>query len=162
MTDSTPFQGDIPVSASPPQPANNDDLNPTGEASAPRSRRAGVVLIVDDSRDARDIYAAYLNHRGFRTYTSPDGSAAIDMALEYRPDLVVMDLTMPYIDGITAIRRLKTHPPTKHIPVILLTGYPSKAIERGAIEAGADIFLTKPCLPEDLEGHIRELLKRSS
>jgi two-component system, cell cycle response regulator DivK len=162
MTDSTPFQGDIPVSASPPQPANNDDLNPTGEASAPRSRRAGVVLIVDDSRDARDIYAAYLNHRGFRTYTSPDGSAAIDMALEYHPDVIVMDLTMPYVDGITAIRRLKMHPRTRRIPVILLTGYPSKATRQGAIEAGAQVFLTKPCLPEDLERHLRDVLQLSS
>jgi two-component system cell cycle response regulator DivK len=162
MTDSDSVSGRHPRIRLPAVAREHDDLNPTGEASAPRSHRAGVVLIVDDSRDAREIYAAYLNHRGFRTYTSPDGSAAIDMALEYRPDVVVMDLTMPYIDGITALRRLKTHPRTKQIPVILLTGYPSKAIERGAIEAGAEIFLTKPCLPEDLERHVRDLLNPSS
>jgi CheY-like chemotaxis protein len=108
------------------------------------------------------MYALYLKHCGFSTYTSPDGSAAIEMALEYRPDVVVMDLAMPYVDGITALRRLKMHPRTRRIPVILLTGYPSKAIEQGAIESGAEVFLTKPCLPEDLERHVRDLLKLSS
>src|SRR6185369_10908805 len=121
---------------------------------------AGVVLIVDDSIDAREMYSLYLRHCGFRTYTSPDGSAAIDMALEYRPDVVVMDLAMPYVDGITAIRRLKMHPRTRRIPVILLTGYPSKAIQQGALEAGADVFLTKPCLPEDLERYVVQLTER--
>jgi CheY-like chemotaxis protein len=82
------------------------------------------------------------------------------MALEYRPDVVVMDLAMPYVDGITAIRRLKMHPRTRRIPVILLTGYPSKAIQQGALEAGADVFLTKPCLPEDLERYVVQLTER--
>jgi two-component system, cell cycle response regulator DivK len=140
-------------------PPRSREISIDGSAS---DRRAVIVLIVDDSRDAREIYAAYLNHRGFRTYTSPDGSAAIDMALEYHPDVIVMDLTMPYVDGITAIRRLKMHPRTRRIPVILLTGYPSKATRQGAIEAGAQVFLTKPCLPEDLERHLRDVLQLSS
>ena len=131
-----------------------------GIGGSAADRRAGVVLIVDDSIDAREMYSLYLRHCGFRTYTSPDGSAAIDMALEYRPDVVVMDLAMPYVDGITAIRRLKMHPRTRRIPVILLTGYPSKAIQQGALEAGADVFLTKPCLPEDLERYVVQLTER--
>jgi CheY-like chemotaxis protein len=117
------------------------------------------VLIADDSRDARDMYGQYLRHRGFRTFTTPDGAAAVELAIELRPDVVVMDLSMPLFDGLTAIKRLKQHPRPRPIPVILLTGYPSLAIERGALEAGADVFLTKPCLPEDLEGHVRRVLE---
>jgi len=106
------------------------------------------------------MYALYLKHGGFTTYTTPDGGAAVEIALDVRPDVVVMDLSMPFVDGLTAIRRLKMHPRTREIPVILLTGYPSMAVERDAIRAGADVFLTKPCLPEDLERHVRHLLDR--
>jgi len=69
-----------------------------------------------------------------------------------------MDLAMPGLDGIGAIRRLKQLPQTRRIPVILLTGHAVQAIEQGALEAGAAAFLTKPCLPEDLEQHIQRLL----
>lgn len=106
------------------------------------------------------MYALYLKHCGFTTYTTPDGGAAVEIALDVRPDVVVMDLSMPFVDGLTAIRRLKTHPRTREIPVILLTGYPSRAVDRDAIHAGADVFLTKPCLPEDLEHHVRHLADR--
>jgi two-component system, cell cycle response regulator DivK len=121
--------------------------------------RAGVVLVADDSFDAREMYAMYFQHRGYGAYTAEDGDAAVHIARDVRPDLIVMDLSMPRVDGITAIQRLKQDPRTQSIPVILLTGHPSKAAERGALEAGAAIFLTKPCLPEDLEHHVSEILK---
>jgi CheY-like chemotaxis protein len=70
-----------------------------------------------------------------------------------------MDLSMPEVDGITATQRIRRHPRTRNIPVILLTGYPQKAIQRGALEAGVNVFLTKPCLPEDIELHVRRLLE---
>jgi CheY-like chemotaxis protein len=117
------------------------------------------VLIVDDSHDARELYAMYLNHVGYSVRAVADGEAAIDAAVELRPDVIVMDLTMPNLDGITATRRIRLHPRTKDVAVILLTGYPQKAIERGALEAGVDVFLTKPCLPEDLESHVRRLME---
>jgi two-component system, cell cycle response regulator DivK len=124
-----------------------------------RARRAGVVLIVDDSFDAREMYATYLRHAGFTTYTAPDGRAAVDIAVQMKPDVIIMDLSMPGVDGITATQRIRRHLRTRHIPVVLLTGYPQKAIERGALEAGVNVFLTKPCLPEDIELHVRRLLE---
>ena len=116
------------------------------------------VLIVDDTPDVREMYGEYLTAHGFRVSTARDGEAGIASATQRRPDCIVMDLSMPKVDGVTAIKHLKKDPRTRDVPVILLTGYPYKAIEQGALEAGADAFLTKPCLPEDLESHVQRLI----
>jgi len=120
-----------------------------------------LILVVADRADVRDLYAEYFTALGFRVATAHDGQGGIVAATRYRPDVIVMDLSMPRIDGITAIKHLKSQPRTRHVPVILLTGHPYKAIEEGALEAGADAFLTKPCLPEDLENQVRRLLDHS-
>jgi CheY-like chemotaxis protein len=113
---------------------------------------------VDDSLDVREMYSQYLSHRGFSVLTAADGVQGIDLALAARPDVVVMDLAMPNMTGTTATQRLKKHPRTRNIPVVILTGHPFNAIEQGALEAGAAMLLTKPCLPEDLEERVRSLL----
>ena len=125
---------------------------------ATRARRLGVVLLVDDTMDTRELYALYFRSLGFTVLTADDGEAGIATAATQRPDVIVMDLAMPRLDGISAIRRLKADKRSRDIPVILLTGYPERAIRGGAVEAGAAVFLTKPCLPEDLETHVRRLL----
>lgn len=125
-----------------------------------RARTQRTVLVVDDSADTREMYGSYLRHRGFGVLTAPDGAAAVEIALAQRADLIVMDLAMPRLNGISAVHRLKQEPRTRNIPVIILTGYAFRAIQHGALEAGADVFLTKPCLPEDLERHVQSLLGR--
>ena len=117
-------------------------------------------MIVDDSKDARDIYAAYFESRGFGAITARDGEEAIARATSAKPDVIIMDLAMPRMDGVTAIQRLKEERRTRAIPIILLTAYGERAIALGAIEAGAAVFLTKPCPPEDLEEQVRRLLGR--
>jgi len=124
-------------------------------------RRAGLVLIVDDSLHTRELYTEYLTFRGLGVLTAPDGEAGLTLALAMKPDVIVMDLAMPGLNGITVTHRLKQHPRTRRIPVIVLTGYAFRAIQQGALEAGADAFLTKPCLPEDLERSVRDLLGRA-
>ena len=118
-----------------------------------------LVLIVDDSLDVREMYSQYLSPRGFSVLTASDGGQGIELALEARPDVIVMDLAMPNMTGTTATQRLKNHPLTRNMPVVILTGHPFNAIEQGALEAGAAMLLTKPCLPEDLETHVRSLLE---
>jgi len=125
-----------------------------------KKARAPGVLIVDDTPDVRALYDEYLSARGFKVTTARDAETGIATATQSPPDVIVMDLSMPRIDGITAIRYLKADARTRRIPVILLTGYPFRAIEEGALEAGADAFMTKPCLPEDLEHQVRRLLAR--
>jgi two-component system, cell cycle response regulator DivK len=124
----------------------------------PTATLPATVLIADDSFDTRAMYREYFGHEGYRTYTAVDGDAALHIARTVLPDVIVMDLSMPLVDGLTAVRRLRSEPQTRTTPVILLTGYPSTAVQRGAMEAGVDLFLTKPCLPEDLEHRVRDLL----
>jgi len=128
----------------------------------PRARAHGLVLIVDDTADTREMYSQYLTSRGFTVLTARDGAFGVDMARRRRPDVIVMDLAMPNVDGITATQRLKADLETRRMPILILTGYPMQAIDQGALEAGADVFLTKPCLPEDLEQHVQRLIERAA
>jgi two-component system, cell cycle response regulator DivK len=125
-------------------------------------RQAGLVLIVDDSLHTRELYTEYLTYRGLRVVSAPEGETGVRLAETVRPDVIVMDIAMPGLNGITATHRLRLNPRTRRIPIIVLTGYAFRAIEHGALEAGAAAFLTKPCLPEDLELKIRELLPARS
>jgi CheY-like chemotaxis protein len=115
-----------------------------------------VILIADDTTDSRDLYAEYFETRGFSVVTARDGTGAVQAALEHVPEVIVMDLAMPQIDGITAIQRIKADARMQQTRVIVLTGY-HFAVERSALEAGADLFLRKPCLPERLELHVNAL-----
>ena len=121
-------------------------------------RRSGLVLIVDDSLYTREMYTDYLTYRGLGVVSAAEAESGLALAHALKPDVIVMDLAMPGLNGITATHRLKQDPRTRRIPIIVLTGYAFRAIEHGALEAGADAFLTKPCLPEDLDSKIRELL----
>ena len=115
-----------------------------------------MILIADDTTDSRDLYAEYFETRGFSVVTARDGVHAVKVALEHVPEVIVMDLAMPQIDGLTAIQRIKADARLQQTRVIVLTGY-HFALERSALEAGADLFLRKPCLPERLELHVNAL-----
>ena len=109
------------------------------------------VLIADDNGDTREMYALYLNMVGYRVDTAEDGHEAILKARALRPDLVVMDLQMPKLDGWAAIRELQSRPETAAIPVIVLTGHDFKAyLKPAALAAGVVSYLMKPCFPEQL------------
>jgi two-component system cell cycle response regulator DivK len=129
-------------------------------ATMPKRRLRPHVLIVDDDRDARAIYRAYLQHTGCRVRTAPDGVRAIDKAHRDPPDVIVMDLAMPRLDGWTASRSLKGSPATRHIPIIAVSAAPQAG--EGARAAGCDGFLAKPCQPDLLWWEIRALLKPRS
>jgi two-component system, cell cycle response regulator DivK len=130
--------------------------NPTANARAGRPGRRPLVLVVDDDRDARVIYRQYLRAMGCRVVTASDGALAIEKATRWRPDVIVMDLSMPHVDGWTATKRLRQQRATRHIPIVALTAAPTA--RRSAHAAGCDAFLAKPCLPELLWWEVRALL----
>lgn len=117
-----------------------------------------LILVVDDFEDNREMYTQYLRFNGYRVAEAVDGLDALTKAAALRPDLIVMDLSLPRLDGWEATRRLKKDPATSHIPVVALTGHALAGHEEGAREAGCDSFVTKPCIPADLEAEIRRVL----
>jgi CheY-like chemotaxis protein len=119
---------------------------------------APLILVVDDFLDNRQMYAEYLAFSGLRVEEAENGHEALEKAFKMLPDLIVMDLSLPGIDGWEATRRLKADPRTKRIPVIALTGHALAGHSKGAMDAGCDAFITKPCLPERLLEEVRKTL----
>ena len=123
-------------------------------SKTPRPR----VLLVDDYPDARDMYAEYLEYSGYDVVQAANGMEALQRAVDDQPDIILMDLSLPVMDGWEATRRLKANALTAAIPVVALTGHALAGISEGARKAGCDSFVTKPCLPEDLVKEIWNVL----
>lgn len=142
-----------PLPAKPAKPA---------KASKPDSKATTssqpLVLVVDDYQDAREMCSEYLAFSGFRVAEARDGFEALEKAFELRPDVILMDLSLPGMDGWEATRRLKKDDRTRKIPVIALTGHALAGHSDGAKRAGCDSFLTKPCLPDAMVAEVRRML----
>jgi CheY-like chemotaxis protein len=121
-------------------------------------QNAPLILVVDDYQDAREMYAEYLQFSGFRVAEAKNGNEAVEQAFALKPDLILMDLSLPGMDGWEATRRLKADETTRHIPIVALTGHALAGASEGARKAGCDSFVTKPCLPDDLVVEVRRML----
>ena len=117
-----------------------------------------LILVVDDYQDAREMYAEYLEFSGFRVAEAKNGAEALEKAFELAPDVILMDLSLPVMDGWEATRRLKADERTRNIPVVALTGHALSGHSNGAKEAGCDAFVTKPCLPDALVQEVKRQL----
>jgi CheY-like chemotaxis protein len=118
-----------------------------------------LILLVDDFDDAREMYRDYLAFAGFRVETACDGREAVEKARALSPDLVLMDLSLPVVDGWEATRILKADPATRHLLVVALSAHAMNADGDRARAAGCDGFIPKPCLPSDLVTQMRTFLK---
>ena len=128
------------------------------DAMATKNKSEPLVLVVDDFADAREMYGEYLKFCGFRVAEAQNGVEAIDKAKRLKPDLILMDLSMPVVDGWEATRRLKADSSTKGIPVVALTGHAMAGHSESAKSAGCDVVITKPCLPHDLIKEIKKVI----
>jgi CheY-like chemotaxis protein len=122
-------------------------------------RPSALILLVEDFDDAREMYRDYLTFSGFRVETASDGQEAIDKARALSPHLILMDLSLPGIDGWEATRLLKADPATRHLVIVALSAHALAAEGERARAAGCDGFIAKPCLPPDLVAHVVEFLK---
>jgi two-component system cell cycle response regulator DivK len=120
---------------------------------------APLILLVEDFDDAREMYSDYLMFSGFRVATATNGQEAVDQARRLNPDLILMDLSLPGIDGWQATRMLKGDPATAHLVIVALSAHALAADGEGARSAGCDGFIAKPCLPPDLVAHVAGYLK---
>jgi CheY-like chemotaxis protein len=106
------------------------------------------------------MYADYLRHCGFNVTTATTGAEALDAAREQIPDLILMDAAMPGLDGWTATRLLKNDPVTRNVPILILTAHVFPEHHNQAKEVGADGFIGKPCMPDDLAREVTSALDR--
>ncbi len=117
------------------------------------------VLVVDDEPDVVEILSYNLSRENYLIYKAYNGSDGVRVAHEVHPDLVIMDIRMPGINGIEACRQMKQDVETKSIPVLFLTADADEYTTMNAIEAGGDHFITKPIRPQILMGMIAELIR---
>jgi two-component system, cell cycle response regulator DivK len=115
-----------------------------------------TVLIVEDHFETLAINRVYLEHHGYRVVAAADGFSGVRSAREHRPDLILMDLSIPGLDGFAATAQIKGDPDTRNIPVVAITAFSYGSAGRRAREAGCDGFVAKPCDPGRLLAEVRD------
>jgi len=121
-------------------------------------REPPLVLVVEDYADAREMCCEFLVLAGYRAAEAKDGYEAVEKATELLPDIILMDLSLPGMDGLEATRKLRADDRTRAIPIVALTGHTLPEHLAAAKEAGCDSFLTKPCLPDAIVAEVRRML----
>jgi CheY-like chemotaxis protein len=116
------------------------------------------ILLVEDNAMNRDMLSRRLTRRGYRVVLAEDGQRGVDLAASEAPHLVLMDMSLPVLDGWEATRRLKSAPETRHIPVIALTAHAMSTDRQQALDAGCDDYDTKPIELERLLAKMEALL----
>src|SRR5262245_38874841 len=130
-------------------------------APAEKGRERPVVLVTEDVTDARELFQTFLQFEGFDVVLAANGAEAVERAQETQPDAIVMDLSMPVMDGFSAAEALRSDSRTRDIPVVALSGHVLPQHTEKAREAGCDTILPKPCALNDVAAKIRTLLHTS-
>jgi two-component system cell cycle response regulator DivK len=124
--------------------------------------RAISILVVDDLPDQRELYATYFAAKGFTTSTAANGREALGQARRDLPDVIVMDLAMPHLDGWQLAEELKRDPLTRHIPIIACSAQVLGGAPERALVAGCNAYVAKPCLPQDLMSEVLRVLRKAA
>ncbi|MCX8034051.1 MAG: response regulator [Thermodesulfovibrio sp.] len=117
------------------------------------------ILIVDDNEDARELVKKILKRHGYEIIEAVDGEEAIAKAIAYRPDLILMDISIPKIDGYEATRRLKARPDFKDTPIIAFTAHAMRGDQEKALQAGCNGYISKPINVRDFPEQIKIYIK---
>jgi CheY-like chemotaxis protein len=126
------------------------------EQAQSSSRERRLVLLVDDCQDTRELYAEYLELSGFDVKEAEDGIVAVDQAVRVLPDVIVMDMSLPRLDGREAARQLRADERTRSIPLVIISGYDIDNLPKS--DGLWDQYLGKPCPPEKLVSVIGRLV----
>ena len=119
-----------------------------------------VILAADDDPDIRELVAFRLERSGYTVLQAADGEEALALALEHTPDLAVLDVMMPKMDGFEVVRRLRAEEATKRMPIIMLTARAQDSDVEEGFESGADDYLRKPFSPQELRARVQAILGR--
>lgn len=120
----------------------------------------GKILIVEDDRDITEMVEYNLAEEGYETISAPDGRAGAELADKARPDLIILDIMLPVMDGFEVCRSLKSNRSTESIPIIILSAKSQETDKVLGLELGADDYVTKPFSPRELIARIRAILRR--
>lgn len=143
----------------PTSPAGADTQALQPQASTQEFKpRDFLLMVVDDTPDSLVVISLHLQQSGFRVITASNGEEALKIAEVSSPDLILMDISMPNLDGLGATRRLREHPALKNIPVVAITAFSTEGFRRAAYDAGLDGYLIKPLDFDRLNELIRRLL----
>ena len=126
----------------------------------PPEARQPVILAADDDLDILGLVAFRLERSGYTVLQAQDGEAAFALAMEHKPDLAVLDVMMPKMDGFELTRRLRAEESTKRMPIIMLTARAQDADVEQGFDAGADDYLRKPFSPQELRMRVQSILGR--
>ena len=119
-----------------------------------------TILLVDDNAGLRDLLAPTLRFCGYTVLEAVDGVEGIRRAKEELPDVILMDISIPLVDGWQATRTLKADPTTRHIPIVALTAHAREADRERAREAGCDGYLSKPAVPRAVAAEVERMLRK--
>ena len=136
-------------------------MSAPGEPDPSKQRERPLILIVEDQSELRQLYAEQLTISGFDVIEAANGAEAVRWTSAHLPDVVLMDLSLPVLDGWEATRRLKKDGRTSHIPVVALTAHDGAGDLDQAMKAGCDWFVPKPCPPDSLIAEVRRVLAGS-
>lgn len=125
-------------------------------------KKATKILVVDDEQDILELIRHTLNKEGYEVHVAANGQQAVEKALKIKPDLILMDVMMPVMDGMEACRQLKENPETSDLAIIFLTARSEEFAELAGFEAGADDYMAKPIRGRVLLSRIRAILRRNS
>lgn len=125
-------------------------------------KKMAKILVVDDEQDILELVRHSLNKEGYEVHIAANGQQAIDKAKQVIPDLILMDVMMPVMDGMEACRQLKEDPATSHISIIFLTARSEEFAELAGFEAGADDYVSKPIRSRVLLSRIKAILRRQN
>jgi CheY-like chemotaxis protein len=117
-----------------------------------------TVMVVEDNTGTRTLIKRLLEVKGHRVVESADGKQAVERSWSEHPDLIIMDLSLPVMDGLAAIHELRKHSGMQCVPILVLTAYGSAEIQTGALALGANAFLEKPFDADELEKIVEHLL----
>jgi two-component system phosphate regulon response regulator PhoB len=122
----------------------------------------GTVLVIDDEKDLIELVRYNLDKEGFDVVAAGDGPSGLEIATRHKPNLVVLDLMMPGMDGLEVCRRMRGDERTRRIPVIMLTAKAAEADRIVGLELGADDYITKPFSPRELVARVKAVLRRTA
>ena len=121
---------------------------------------AEKILIIDDDLDTLRLVSLMLQRQGYQIIAAPNGQHGLEKALEEKPDVILLDLMMPDMDGYEVTRRLRANPQTVDIPILMFTAKTQLADKVTGFETGVDDYLAKPTHPSELQSHVKALLAR--